>query len=470
MELTKTNFIHYLSCPKSFWVYKKDNENYPDGNFTAFMQKLTRESDEVMEYVHTLFEASRNSTISYHKTFRSNDGLLTKIDCFEVNAKSQTCLYEVKSSTSIKKSGNNNHIKDACFQTITAERSGQKIDKIILIYLNGKYVRKGAINPKSLLIFEDVTDEVRKIYAETSTEINQALHLLAKAKIDLKRCSCIYKSKAHHCDTFEYFNPDISNQSIYNLPRLSPKKRKEFLMAGIMNLQDVPVNYLLSEIQTRVLRSAQSGEPQIDRTEISDTLKEYQYPLYFFDYETYASAVPLIDGVSPHKHFPIQYSLHILEKDGTLTHKDFLQHEAKLPLNLIEQMEEDFGETGSIVSWHASFERKQNQEMAKWYPEKRNFLNDINSRLVNLEDVFKLAYVDAHFDGSTSIKKVLPIICPHLDFKELNIQDGTSAMDAWEKMIAFPEIETKIQAKALLSYCEMDTFAMVEIYRFLIQL
>lgn len=465
MEFTKTNFIHYLSCPKSLWVYKRDSDQYPDGDFTAFMQKLAREGYEVERYVKALFVG--NDTIDFQKTFRSSDGLFARTDGFEVTEQGQAYLYEVKSSTSVKRSGGHSHVKDACFQTIAAERSGQNIDKVFLIHLNGEYIRDGEVDSEDLLVIKDVTEEVREIYSETSEEIDQALALLSQAEIDRNGCSCVCHAKAHHCDTFDLFNPSIPVPSIYNLPRLSEKKRRELIADDMIDLLDVPVDYELSDIQSGVLIAAHAGKAQIDKPAIAGMLAGYQFPLYFFDYETFASAVPMIDGASPHKHFPVQYSLHILEEDGSLTHREFLQREAQLPFNLVEQLEADFGEVGSVVSWHASFEKTQNKEMAKWFPEKADFLGDLNDRMVDLEDMFKRAYVDARFGGSTSIKKVLPIICPHLGYDDLDVQDGASAMDAWQKMILSSGDEAETQAKALLSYCEMDTFAMVEIYRFL---
>ena len=81
--------------------------------------------------------------------------------------------------------------------------------------------------------------------------------------------------------------------------------------------------------------------------------------------------------------------------------------------------------------------------------------------------LFRKPYVDARFDGSTSIKNVLAVICPQLNYTDLELQDGSMAMEAWERMInAIPE-EAKRIADNLLKYCERDTLAMVEIYRFL---
>ena len=108
--------------------------------------------------------------------------------------------------------------------------------------------------------------------------------------------------------------------------------------------------------------------------------------------------------------------------------------------------------------------------MATLFPEYAEFLFNLNDRMADLEDVFKAEYIDARFDGSTSIKKVLPIICPELSYKELDVKDGASAMDAWQKMNSAGVEESDQIAFAMLDYCKLDTFAMVEIYRYLLNL
>ena len=67
-------------------------------------------------------------------------------------------------------------------------------------------------------------------------------------------------------------------------------------------------------------------------------------------------------------------------------------------------------------------------------------------------------------EGSYSIKKVLPVLCPELSYKELPIGDGVAAMGAFEKMYNVTD-ETVINEtrKNLLKYCELDTYAMVRI-------
>jgi hypothetical protein len=469
MQLTKTEFIQYLNCPKSLWLLVNEPHEYPNGEFSVFLQKLTREGYEVERYVRQFFENAKGRDADFQRVFETEDGLFARADAIEAVDQGKV-LYEIKSSTSVKTDAAHNHLKDACFQVICAERAGQQIDAVSHVHLNGEYVRTGDIDPEELLIFQDVTERVREIEAETAAQMDEALAMLHEIELDRCGCSCLHKSRSNHCDTFALFNPAIPKPSIYSIPRLSAKKRAELIASGIFDLLAIPDDYALSANQTSVVQAAKSGVPIVNLEGIRAFLAGLSFALYFLDYETYASAVPLLNRTSPHKHFPVQYSLHILHGDGTLEHNEYLEREARLPDRLVERLRADIGDEGSVISWHASFEKAQNKEMARLFPDYSDFLADLNDRMADLEDVFKADYVDARFDGSTSIKKVLPVVCPELSYKELDVQDGASAMDAWEKMVSAQGEESDQIASALLGYCKLDTFAMVKIYRFLKQL
>ncbi|MCW8959976.1 MAG: DUF2779 domain-containing protein [Ignavibacteriaceae bacterium] len=464
--LTKTEFIHYLNCPKSLWLLRKDPEHYPYGEFSTFMHKLVREGYEVERYVRQFFENAGDRDASFQAVFETDDGLLARVDALENMRDGQVALYEIKSSTSVKTDTKHNHIKDACFQKICAERAGQKIDRVFLVHLNGEYVRDGEIDPGAMLVFADITDAVDEVEAETSAEIDAALSFLASDQ-DMNGCSCVENTRANHCDAFAVFNPEVPMPSIYSLPRLSTNKIRDLRSMNVIGLDDVPDDFSLSEYQRLVVDSFRDGEPKINEVGIRQFLSDLSFPLYFFDYETFSSAVPLLDGTSPHKHFSVQYSLHILDANGSLHHKEYLELQARLPDRLLERMKRDIGPEGSLVSWHASFEKTQNRQMTSLFPDEVDFLNELNDRMVDLEDLFKAAYVDARFDGSTSIKKVLSVVCPHLNYNDLDVQDGASAMESWKRMLEADPGEAENIAQSLLSYCERDTFAMVEIYRFL---
>ena len=218
-----------------------------------------------------------------------------------------------------------------------------------------------------------------------------------------------------------------------------------------------------------------AGKPLIDHEAIKEALGELVFPLQFFDYEGYSSAIPRFKGFGAYEQVPFQYSLHTLHEDGTLEHREFLitDPEKDLTLPLINQMREGFDEKGSVISWYKSYESQRNNKLAELHTDHAVFLDGLNDRMFDLMEIFsKNMYVDAAFKGSASIKNVLPVLVPHLTYKALGIQKGDQAVERWEKMIdpTTPQEEKDQIAKDLLEYCKLDTFAMVEIYRFLTKL
>ncbi len=101
-------------------------------------------------------------------------------------------------------------------------------------------------------------------------------------------------------------------------------------------------------------------------------------------------------------------------------------------------------------------------------PEYKEAMESLNGRVVDLIIPFKKKwYDDPRFEGSASIKQVLPVLCPELSYKELGIQEGGSAQRLWmEAILDDKRADQKDQILAdLIKYCKLDTLAMVEIYR-----
>jgi hypothetical protein len=107
--------------------------------------------------------------------------------------------------------------------------------------------------------------------------------------------------------------------------------------------------------------------------------------------------------------------------------------------------------------------------MGELFAEHADFFRDMNDRIVDLQDVFKTAYIHPDACGSSSLKKVLPALLPEVTYDRLAIQDGTMAMERWEDLVTnnLPEDEVAQRRKDLLAYCELDTLAMVKIYQHL---
>lgn len=151
------------------------------------------------------------------------------------------------------------------------------------------------------------------------------------------------------------------------------------------------------------------------------------YPLYFLDYETCNCALPLYPGYHPQQQMVFQYSLHIVNEKGEMTHSEYLADRTGDPaIELVKKLRSDIGDYGSVIVWNKTFETGINAELAKMYPEFSDFLLDINERIYDLA----ITWWDMVNAGSSMSENV------RSDIKE-----------------------------ALLRYCEMDMRAMVKIWR-----
>lgn len=489
MTLTKTDFKYYLDCQESLWLLKNKPQVYPKAEFSLFAEKLIKEGYEVEAYAKQLFAngldlpeyssptetqeiLAKANTIYFQPSFNTSKDIFARIDILERLPDGTWHIYEVKSSTSIKKDRKHRHIEDACFQKYVLTECGYTVSKVSIIHLNKEYIKLGDIVANELLEIIDVTEAVDSIYSSVVNQINSASNFIKKEVINERVCSCLDKTRSNHCDAFEYFNTTMPEYSIYEISRISAKKLGLLVENEQLAIIDIPISFELNLNQQRQIASVKQEQPIINQTSIKRELNKLKFPLHFMDYETYASAIPRLDGLSPHKHLVFQVSIHTLTETGTLSHFEYLLDEMKMPIDMIKAMQEFTGTTGTFISWHASFEIGRNKDLIEWLPQFTNYLTYINGHTFDLETIFKNDYIDYRFHGSSSIKRVLPILCPDISYSDLEINNGTMALDTWGRMILdinFKE-DIEVTRKSLLNYCELDTLAMLEIYKRLIAL
>ncbi|MFA5583976.1 MAG: DUF2779 domain-containing protein [Bacteriovoracaceae bacterium] len=485
MYLTKTDYKEYLICPKWLWVKKNKPEFAVEGEMSLFLQKLINDGYEVENFAQQLFPkgvevvGSSNELLDttqellskkqtmFQATFETKEGLFAKVDVLAFDKDTDSWnLYEVKASSSIKTDLQHNHIKDVTFQTIVAEKAGVSINASFIIHINKEYRRNGEMDPEQLFVIEDVTDQVQENKDTVTKEIEEALVCLAKDDLSLKGCDCLYRSHGQRCDSFSVFNPDIPQYSVHYI--VGGKKLLSLLEADIFDVTEIPEDFDLTDNQREKVTLQKTGKPMIDTDAIQDTLSHLVYPLYFLDYETFGKPYPVLDGYTTNQQIVFQYSLHILQEDGTLEHHEYLANDFETATTgLLEHMREHIGPVGSVIVWNEGFEKGRNKELAEIHPEYADFLEDINNRIYDLMLVFKKDYLHPNFYGSASIKKVLPVMLPDLSYKNLEIQDGTMALSEWEKVASgkISDDQADEVRKNLLKYCELDTLAMVELYR-----
>lgn len=469
LRLTKTEFVEHQACPKAHWLRLHKPGAVERTGPNAFDQLQMRWGYDVERIVQDYVRSFENADLfTFQDEFETEGGLYARADLVRDNGDGSINIYEVKSSTSLKEENGPDHIDDATFQTVVAERWGASVRSIFVVHLNKDYVRQGVIDPSGFIVFEEVTEKVRDQYADIASAADQALRLLNQEEIDESWCDCLHKSRGNHCEAFDYFNRNIEQPSIYLIPNL--RKAKKFAERGITSLLDVP-EVELSPKQKPVRLSAELQEPMINRDGIREFINALEWPLYFYDYETVQAPIPRADGHSPREQIPVQFSLHRLDADGALEHSEYLCTHDGDQEALVLALEEHIGPIGSLVAWSMGFERGRNKLLGKMFPEHAEFLHDMSDRTVDLMVPFKSDYVDIAFEGSTSIKKVLPVLCPDLRYNQDAVHDGGMAVAAWVEMVeTISEHKRERLARELLEYCKLDSLAMVRIFEFLRQI
>lgn len=448
MQLSKSDYMDYLRHPALLWLKKHDKSKLPPiddstqamfdagHKFEAYGEALFTDGvtlgfSDFNEYrrltTRTLHALQNGAKTIFQSRFEWNEYncLPDIIDVIEGNV---IDLYEIKSSTRVK----DEHIYDLAFQRAVIEANGLKIRKIFVIYVNNEYVRQGDIVPEELTKMEDVTLAVHNLASFTEATMPLALETIHSVAMP---------------------DPDPTLIGMFG-------DKKEW-QAIYDSLVGIP-----APDYTGV-------EPTFNKPEIERFLGELEFPLYFLDYETMSAVVPYFDGHRPYQQIPSQYSLHILDSpDAELRHKEYLHRDNSDPsLPIAQHLIEDIGDHGSIIVWNMGFEKSCNVTLGAINPEFADAMMAINERIVDLMIPFKPKngwYSDARFEGSASIKKVLPVVVPALSYKTLGIQNGGAAQSLWMQAVldsTRPDKEKILDD--LLKYCGLDTLAMVEIYNVL---
>lgn len=432
---------------------------FPEGKrIMSFHEAGARDTKKAMdEGVQVIYQATA-----------IGDGLLAMADILIFDPERKVWdIIEVKGSTEIK----SKHLYDVCFQRLAFERAGYPIGTLRIAHINRDYVRNGNIDPNILLIIEDVTETAGSLTDEVEALIPRAKRVLALKEaptLDEFPCACTYKNSP--CPTHCF--PGLPENPVYELRGISMKKAQELIKRGIQAIHDAAEEVSLSEVQLQQALSAKQKMPIVDPSSIRKIFDSFAYPLYFFDYETFSSIVPPFEGFRPNITMPFQYSLHVLESpESDIEHKEFLAHEYGNTMPAITSaLQSDIGNAGTVIVWNKGFEIGCNECMAELLPEHAGFLKSINDRIFDLMEVFsKQHYIDYRFCGSYSLKKVLPVLLPHLSYQELEVQEGMTASLLWYKSFAMTEKEREQIFQNLLAYCKLDTLAMVEIFRLLRQ-
>jgi hypothetical protein len=260
--------------------------------------------------------------------------------------------------------------------------------------------------------------------------------------------------------------------TVLEIPGLHHTKLKRLSAAAIVDLSLVPDDLKLNERQERAKSAALSGKMFVG-SGLGAALAAVVWPCHYLDFETVASVLPLYGGQGCHQQVLTQFSIHHRDGiDGEVRHSEYLADAARdCERDLAGALIVALGNQGSIIVY-SSFEKTRIKALRDLFPDLGAPLQGILDRLVDLLSFITEYVYHPDFKGSSSIKKVLPVLVPDLSYKELAVGDGDTAIMRFARMargeITGNDIETT--RRQLLEYCKLDTFAMVRLHEALFKM
>lgn len=484
-HISKSSFIRGLQCHKSLYLHFRQPElkdeisqaqqhifnlGYDVG--TTAQQRFPggidasrgkpQEVRQALDYTQELIASGQK--VIYEGAF-SNGQTLCYIDIL-VFQENRWEAYEVKASTQKR----DYHLNDISFQYHAIRSTGLDLTEISLMHLNTAYVRKGDLDVKQLFTTINLTDHAKQMQAEVTAKTLAMQQMLSVSQLpDIPAGSqCTHPFT---CDFYGHCHKDIIQESdiFTGVKSVSKAKIEKLRQAGVKSLDDIPDNILFTAKEWVILKGVLNDEINRNKPALDAFVRHLQYPLYFIDFETIQLSIPIYNESRSYQQIPFQYSLHIINSPGEApVHKEFLGTPPNDPRpHFITNMLEHLGTSGHIIIYNNSFEPPRIRELARDFPDWKNQLLALISRIVDLMVPFRKLHLHTPaMKGSYSIKAVLPALVDDVSYNDLEIQEGGTASLTYQSLYTDNDptsIATK--RKNLIEYCTLDTLAMVELLK-----
>ena len=497
-RLSKSRYTSFLSCPRLGYlrafpalfatlcavdpsrqalfdmgtrVGELAREYYPGGLL------ISADHLHIPEAVRQTREALAAGREVIYEAAIEHNGVLVRVDVLRRLDNGFFELTEVKSSTKVDPA---RHIPDVAIQVHVLESAGLPVGRAQLMHIDRDYVHPGGDTclPRDLFVSEDVTDAARRHIATVLPGALRSIVLWLRAD---EPPEVSVKNSCRACEYCEgYCRPRGPEFPVGELGRAT-QAIAYLEAAGIADLRQLAPNSLeyarlvgllrSSSLGPRVLRmieAVRGGGLQVE-PRLGESLSRLAFPLHFLDFESWNPALPVFAGTRPYEQIPFQWSDHCQSTDGTVDHAGYLAEGSDDPrIKVATTLVRRFADPGSVLAYHATFERDRLRDLACLVPALEAPLLDIAERLVDLETIVTDHVYHPDFHGSFSLKSVLPALVPSCGYEGLAIRDGVAAALAYEQLRELsPGPETERLRADMLEYCAQDTRGMVEIHRVL---
>ena len=386
---------------------------------------------------------------------------LVRVDVLQRLTEDTWRLIEVKATSKVKSI----HLHDVTVQTFVLLGQGISIVESCLMHINTHYMyRGGELDLDQFFTLADLTDTVR----DRQSQVNEKLGVMRQT---LEKPMPPDVEPSGHCHTpyvcsfWSHCTKDKPSRWIFHLPG-GNQNLMELTARGIQTIDDIPPDIRLTVLQQRT-----KDNVEWISSELLAILRSVTYPVHHLDFETFMPAIPTYPNTRPYCPIPIQWSNHIEYQDGTVRHETYLCQDDRDPREEVAKgVLDTLGKEGSICVY-SDYERHLLRSLGEVFPSlKPDFSRAIN-RLWDLLFIIQKHYYHPGFQGSFSIKSVLPALAPHLAYDDLEIRHGALASVIFRKMI-FEEsdlVERLRLAQNLHDYCARDTQGMLELRRILLK-
>jgi hypothetical protein len=478
--LTKTNYIAGLQCPLRLWMRWHE----PLSKDVRIETTAMRTGNRVGSGGRSLFRGGvLVDTMDHAKAFdqtrhlMANDAIpaifeaalehgnaRVRVDVLERHAGGAWIINEVKALTKVKEW----HIPDIAVQVWAARGMGLVVPAAKVIHVDPSYVRGASgIDWTRLFFRDDVTEQVTSYLEGLPATITEQLAVLVSdARPQIEPSS--HCDKPHPCEFWERCTSKKPKDWIFHLPRIKADLFEELSAASVQRIGDIPDDASLNGLQARVRDCHRSGQPYVSRG-LKQALKPITDEAWYFDLEAAAPAIPLWPGTHPYERIPFQWSLHRRRATGSIHHEEFLAEGRDDPRRAFAErllMTINPGEVPIVI--YSSYEQQVIDELACKFPDLSAQLLSLRERLFDLLPVVREHYYHVGFVGSFSIKSVGPTLAPDVDYAGLDgIAKGDEASEAFERLVtdSLKQGETPQQIrKGLLSYCKLDTLALLRVH------
>jgi hypothetical protein len=329
MYISKSKYIAGLQCHKLLWYYynQKDAISSPDASQQAIFdqghevgelaKRLYPRGVEVAKGIVDIMPVLESSSVAislrkplFEAAFAFKDGY-ARADILDPVGRDRWDIIEVKSSTQAKPE----YLPDLGLQLYVYEGAGLPIRRCYLLHINNEYVRKGEIEPAKLFKKVDLTEEVREMILPDVPKQLRKMQEIIRLKKAPEVAIGPHCSSPCECPLQELCWKFLPKHNVMSLARIG-QKGFDLVMQGILKIVDIPQEAGLSALQQIQVDALRSRRPQVNARGISGFLKKLEYPLFFLDFETFSTAIPLFDNVRPYQHVPFQVSLHVVLREG----------------------------------------------------------------------------------------------------------------------------------------------------------